>query len=340
MRKHPWAAIIGLAVLLSPASLFAVNTKSQTDETEADFQKGELKSTSLSTEGVITIAPALKKLFGTGEAMVWDVAVSPKGDVYIATGHEGKVFKYSAEETTGTLYCDLKEAEATALALSPKGDLYVGASPGGRIYRVRHADRPTTFCATRETYIWDLEFDRDSGDLYAATGTKGRILAIGPDGKSRVYYQSKANNVLSLCKQPKQPLLAATHKPALVLEIPKESEAKVLIDGSPYEEARSVVRGKGGAVYAALNTERSPLEMLRQLAAAAMAAAASGASKPIAGGGGVDRETPSASRPPTMAPPKLPTPKESACQIVKINANGFVQTVWMSPEAPIHCIRY
>lgn len=315
--KNRRSAIVACAAALLAASSWAVGTQSLKDETEDDFKQGERKSTAISSEGVLTIAPALSQIVETGEAIVWDIVQTPRGDLYVSTGHEGKVFHYDARLSTTTLLLDLSEVEATALALGAGNELFVGASPSGLIYRVAGDDSPTTYFKTGQKYVWDLHYDARDKTLYAATGAKAALYAIeGPD-KGKALYQSKADNMLSIWPKDRNAFLVATQKPALILEIPKKGKAKALFDGDPYAEARTAIRAKDGCVYTIVNAEKlSPQDRARMMQQAAAAAASGGS--------------------PEAAP--KPPPKEIPSQIIKINPNGFVQTVWFSPESPIHSL--
>lgn len=322
----PYLICAAIIAIFGARSVYAVGTMAVVDETEENFQEGELKSTSLSSEGVLTIAPALGKPVSTGEPVVWDIVPTDGGNLYISTGHEGKVFRLKPEETSPTLVCDLKEVEATALALSSDKTLYVGASPGGMIYRIANDDTPTTLTVLEDAYVWDLLSIKQT--LYAATGVKGNIYSIDSNGKAELFFESKCANVLSLTENPDGSILACTEDPGLLLQINTDKTIKVLLDGSPYTEVRKAVTGKDGAIYAILNgrgggsPEAARFEALK--AALGTLAEPGSDSAPTA---------PVQSRPRPGGP-------ELESQIVRINSNGFVQTIWFSPESPIHSIYY
>src|SRR5215813_9274544 len=43
--------------------------------------------------GALTLAPALIEVFDTKQAYVWSAAADRAGNIYLGTGHEGRVFK-------------------------------------------------------------------------------------------------------------------------------------------------------------------------------------------------------------------------------------------------------
>ena len=60
---------------------------------------------------------------------------------------------------------------------------------------------PTPFFDPDDKYIWALAVDA-KGVVYAATGDKGVIYRITPDGKGEVFYRTKATHVRALLRRP------------------------------------------------------------------------------------------------------------------------------------------
>ena len=71
--------------------------------------------------------------------------------------------------------------------------------PDGLIYKLARtvALRPQRYSVSEEKYVWAMTFD-DAGNLYAATGTGGKIYKITPDGQTSVLYDSDERNILCL----------------------------------------------------------------------------------------------------------------------------------------------
>ncbi len=69
--------------------------------------------------------------------------------------------------------------------------------PTDSIYQVAADGTSKTFFDPDDKYIWALAVDK-SGNVFAATGDKGVIYKITPDGKGTRFYKTNAGNVVSL----------------------------------------------------------------------------------------------------------------------------------------------
>src|SRR5262249_39388323 len=90
-------------------------------------------------------------------------------------------------------------------------------------------------------------------NLYAATGDKGIIYKIAPDGKGVPFYKTNATHATALAFDKAGNLLAGTGTPGKVLRIDAQGKAFVLLD-SPFQEIRALRFDDKGTLYvAALN---------------------------------------------------------------------------------------
>ena len=58
----------------------------------ADLLRGEARGVSVTDNGVLTLAPLSNQLFNTEQAYVWSTAIDSAGNLYLGTGHDGKIF--------------------------------------------------------------------------------------------------------------------------------------------------------------------------------------------------------------------------------------------------------
>lgn len=284
------------------ASGWAVETRTLSDNTFADFNKGVSTGTELMQDGRVKPGPRAVLVEKSSEGLVWQIATDENsGAVYYSTGHSGKVFRIGPDGRQ-ELWCDLTELQATALAVSPDGQLYVGASPGGKIYVVADQGNARPSWETGEEYIWDMLFDAD-GALFVATGTSGKIYRIADrDSKAEVYYDSEATNVMDLEFDLEGRLLAATQGKAYVIQISEANKGYILYAASQ-DELRALSVDGAGNIYAAANSAR----ISQVFDKSTTGSESSNLSK--LGGTGV---------------------------VVQIHPNGFVNALANAPEGPIH----
>src|SRR6266699_2970801 len=92
-----------------------------------ELLKGDARGVSISDTGVLMLAPKLTELFNTEQAFVWSTVVDNQGNVFLGTGHDGRVYRVSADGRGSVLY-DSAELDVTALAVGSDGTLYAGTS--------------------------------------------------------------------------------------------------------------------------------------------------------------------------------------------------------------------
>jgi len=85
--------IIWVVPFLLVAPLLAVSPVFWEIRTYDDFRKGTLSNLSLTNEDRLVLAPRFEPVFNTEQPFVWSAAADSKGNIYLGTGHDGKVFK-------------------------------------------------------------------------------------------------------------------------------------------------------------------------------------------------------------------------------------------------------
>src|SRR5437899_4271089 len=133
MKKTFWFFALMFAI-----PLFAVTPQFWETRKYDDFQKGKLTNLSLTSDDELALAPRFDAVFNTEQALIWSAVADSKGNVYLGTGHDGKVFRVDAAGK-GTMIADLKELDVSALAVDTKDVLYAATSPDGKVYRIESA---------------------------------------------------------------------------------------------------------------------------------------------------------------------------------------------------------
>ena len=213
-----------------------------------EFLQGTLSNVSLDTEGSLHLAPGSRTVFNPEEALALSLAHDQKGNLFIGTGHQGKVFRVNSELKSSLIFT-AREPDVFALAVGPDGSLYVGTSPEGKVYRVTPDGQSKAFYDPRTKYIWALAVDT-AGRLYVATGDKGQIFRVDPSGKGQLFFESQQTHVMCLTFDKEGDLLAGSVPNGLIYRITPQGKGFVLYEAS-LPEIHDLATDSSGRIYAA-----------------------------------------------------------------------------------------
>jgi sugar lactone lactonase YvrE len=216
----------------------------------ADLLKGDARGVSISDTGMLTLAPKLTEVFNTEQAFVWSSAVDSQGNVYLGTGHDGKIYRVAADGR-GSVFYDAAELDVTALAAGRDGALYAGTSPDGKVYRITADGHADVFFDPADKYIWSLAILND-GSLAVGTGDNGklyRVRAAGAKPESSLLIATNQTHVISLAVTAQGDLIAGTDPGGLVLRISPEGKAFALFDAH-LREIHALATAADGSIYA------------------------------------------------------------------------------------------
>ncbi|MCD9185203.1 MAG: hypothetical protein LUM44_02130 [Pyrinomonadaceae bacterium] len=247
MKKYLLFAIFLIlfsnTIKASEPAVWSVNSK-------ADVLKGNSRGVSISDNGTITVAPKLTEVFKTDQSYVWSSAVDDKGNVFLGTGADGKIFKVDASGK-GTLFYDTNELNVSALVSGKNGEIYAGTSPDGKVYRIEANGTANVFFEPKEKYIWSLAILAD-GSLAVGTGENGKIYKVksanaAPDAS--LLFDTSETHIISLAADKNGNLFAGTDSNGLVLRFGTDGKPFALLD-STLREIHELAIGTDGSVYA------------------------------------------------------------------------------------------
>jgi sugar lactone lactonase YvrE len=247
MKQIRILALLLLTSLFS-ASMQGVETAFWQVGSFEEFLRGTLSSVSLDTQGNLHLAPKSSVIFNPEEALALSLAHDRPGNLYVGTGHQGKVFRVDAKQNSSLLFT-APEADVFALAVGPDGSLYVGTSPEGKVYRVAPDGKSKVFYDPRTKYIWALTFDAQ-GRLYVATGDKGQIFRVDPAGKGELFFDSQQTHIMCLALDSEGNLLAGSVPKGLIYRITPQGKGFVLYEAN-LPEVHDLVTDSRGRIYAA-----------------------------------------------------------------------------------------
>jgi hypothetical protein len=237
-----------LLALAAASSVRGVETTFWQIGTFDEFLQGTLSSISLSKEGELRLAPDSRMVFSPDEALALSLARDPQGNLFVGTGHQGKVFRVDANQKA-SLFFTAQEPDVFAMTVGPDRALYVGSSPEGKVYRITPDGKSRVFYDPKTKYIWALVFD-SQGRLYVATGDKGQIFRVDSAGKSELFFDSKQTHIMCLTLDRAGSLLAGSVPNGLVYRITPQGKGFVLYQAS-LPEIHDLATDSKGRIYAA-----------------------------------------------------------------------------------------
>src|SRR5436190_3049871 len=245
MKKILWVLPFVAAI-----PLLAVTPQFWEIRTYDDFRKGKLNNLSLTSDDELILAPRFDMVFNTEQTLVASIAADSKGNVYLGTGHDGKIFKVDSSGK-GAMLVDLNELDVLALAVDNKDVLYAGTSPDGKVYKIENG-MAKEFFDPKAKYIWSLLFDKQ-GRLLVGTGDKGVIYRVAPDGTGKPFYDTDETHIISMAMDKDGNVIAGGDPMGYIYRISPEGKAFVLYD-SGMREIHAVAVAPNGTIYASAMT--------------------------------------------------------------------------------------
>ncbi len=252
MRKTFW-----ILPLLTAIPLLAVSPQFWEIRTYDEFRRGKLANLSLTSDSELILAPRFDVVFNTEQTLIWSAVADSRGNVYLGTGHDGKIFRVDGAGK-GSVIADLAELDVSALAVDSKDVLYAATSPDGKVYRIESATtspQVKEFYSPGAKYIWALAFDRQ-GRLLVATGDKGVIYRVNPDGKGETFYDTDETHIMSMIVDKDGNVIVGGDPKGYIYRITPEGKGFVLYD-SGMREVHAVALANNGNIYAAVLSGRA-----------------------------------------------------------------------------------
>jgi WD40 repeat protein len=235
------------------------------EDSSAAFSKGRRERVVISDGGRIRLSHALGPIGTLDANRVWDLAHTPDGDVFAATGDAGKVFRRPAQKKNNdndkakdkekdkddaawSVVYDARDTQALALAVRADGHVFAGTGPSGQVVDLTDPDHPASQPDRSVQYVWDLAAD-PAGNLYAATGPSGQLWKRSAEGKWSQLLDSRHSHLLSVAVGPDGSVYAGSDGEGLIYRVAPDGKATVVHD-APQAEIRVLRFGPDGALYA------------------------------------------------------------------------------------------
>src|SRR5438552_12660283 len=296
----------------------------------SELLKGEARGVSVTDNGALKLAPRFNRLFDTEQTYVWSTAIDSAGNIYLGTGHDGKLFRVTPDGKGSLLY-KASELDVTAIAIANDGTIFAATSPDGKVYRVSADGKAEVYFDPADKYIWSLAILND-GSLAVGTGDNGklyRVRAAGAKPESSLLINTNQTHVMSLAVNKQGDLIAGTDPGGLVLRISSDGKAFGLYDAS-LREIHALAPAPDGSIYALGLSESASINRSATPGAAAPPADASAVVTTITAMTAVD-ETGGVAQPQTPQPVRSRSDLSNARSAVfHILADGSSDVVWSS----------
>ncbi|MBU1077703.1 MAG: hypothetical protein KKH98_10445, partial [Spirochaetes bacterium] len=167
--------IMILSLLLITGFLYSAGTFNWTLDNYLEFNKGKLIGVKLSEEGLLTLAPQFKKLEELDDMFIWDIKEDSKGNIYVATGNDGLIYKISSGGKIKPFF-KTSSIAAFKLLIDKDDNIYASTITKGLIYKIDPNGKGTIFNTFDGDYIWDMKFYK--GNILLATGAPGMLFEL------------------------------------------------------------------------------------------------------------------------------------------------------------------
>ncbi|MGP0020579.1 MAG: hypothetical protein ACLPHP_18565 [Candidatus Sulfotelmatobacter sp.] len=149
--------------------------------------------------------------FASGTKYIWDLVLDKAGNLYVATGDHGEIYKVTPKGEHSVFFKS-DETHIRVLALDAKGNVIAGTDGSGLVYRISPAGEGFVLYSTPKKEITALALDRE-GNIYAAgVGEKRASAATSAPGVAAAMLNMAANAAAN--PTPQTPGLAITMAPA------------------------------------------------------------------------------------------------------------------------------
>ncbi len=113
--------------------------------------------------------------FDPGTKYIWDLALDHSGNVYVATGDHGEIFRVTPQGEHSVFFKS-DETHIRVLAIDPQGNLIAGSDGSGLVYRISPSGEAFVLYSAPKKEITALAID-NAGNIYAAGAGEKRANA-------------------------------------------------------------------------------------------------------------------------------------------------------------------
>lgn len=267
---------LAMALLLPNCSALAVTSQITRHATAADFLKGQTENVVIDSEGTIQLARQAVEIDCQNlleNTWIINTIVSDNSDaLYLGTSPNGKIIKYdngkaeqiypleeSSSQARDSSPADPNSTETEftnehifAMAIDKAGRLLAAVSGNTcRLLRFEATSVKTLWAPDDANYIFAVTLD-EIGNIYIATGPRGRIYRMDPFGQNpQIIYTSRDKNILSLALDKDGYLYAGSDQRGIVYKIDQNTQTATVLFDSDQTEVAALLFDQQQNLYAA-----------------------------------------------------------------------------------------
>jgi hypothetical protein len=133
---------------------------------KADPKNSESKDAAKDSKPALDPSWSSSVYFAPGTKYIWGLLLDKGGNLYVATGDHGEIYKVTAKGEH-SLFFKSDETHIRVLALDAQGNIIAGTDGSGLVYRISPAGEGFVLYSAPKKEITALTIDRD-GNIYAA----------------------------------------------------------------------------------------------------------------------------------------------------------------------------
>jgi WD40 repeat protein len=147
---------------------------------ERSVKNGKKAAEPSTTEGKTDVDPNFTSsvFFDPKTKYIWDLALDPKGQLYVATGDQGQIFRVNRKGQSSVFFKS-DEAHIRVLAFDTNGNLIAGSDGSGLVYRISPEGDAFVLYSAPKKEITALAVDA-AGNIYASGVGEKRAFPVPP----------------------------------------------------------------------------------------------------------------------------------------------------------------
>ncbi len=186
-----------LSITIVSSIVYGASTLTWKFNTYEKFVYGDFFNVSLTEDGELTLSPALESVSSIDCMYIWDIKSDSKGNIYLATGNNGIVYKIDRKGNVSEFF-ETASIAAFKILIDKKNNLYVATLTRGLIYKISPKGKGRVFYVFKGDHIWDMIFDKN-GNIILGTGVPGKLYRLNvKNGKLSEICSTKEMHILSI----------------------------------------------------------------------------------------------------------------------------------------------